>query len=206
MNSRSITKSLAAEPAPMTDQTDEELAALVQQGNQDAFGLLMLRYQPKLIRYGRKFLPNPDNVEDAVQEAFIKSYQNIKSFDCSQKFSSWVYRIAHNTFINAIKKISRGPVYLFDFDAIVSHPIYEDADEKESDQIRIKELIDNGLKTLKPRYREVIILYYLEELSYKEIAEILRIPIGTVGIRIQRAKVKLKKYLSLNEKQSHERT
>ena len=63
----------------LLDKTDEELATLVQGNNDEAFGVLMNRYQPKLLRYGRRFLVNGDHIEDVVQEVFIKTYQNIKS-------------------------------------------------------------------------------------------------------------------------------
>lgn len=175
------------------DLTDEQLAVLVQGGDKEKFGLLMARYESKLFRYGRKFLSNPDNIEDVVQEVFIKTYQNIKSFDASQRFSPWIYRIAHNTFVNALRKNSRGPLYIFDFDTLISHPVYEDPAVFEREQAEIKKMIDKGLEELSSNYREILILYYLEEQSYKEIADILHIPIGTVGIRLKRAKDALKK-------------
>jgi RNA polymerase sigma-70 factor (ECF subfamily) len=114
-----------------------------------------------------------------------------------QRFSPWIYRIAHNTFINNIKKNSRGPLFLFDFDTILAHTPNEDNTVRESEKREMSELIDRGLNKLKPNFKEIIILYYLEELSYKEISDILRIPIGTVGIRIKRAKEALKKVLNI---------
>jgi len=84
--------------------TDEEVAKRVQAGQSEAFGLIVERYEAKLFRYGKKFLSNHENIEDVVQEVFIKVYQNIQSFDSSQKFSPWIYRIAHNTYVNVLKK------------------------------------------------------------------------------------------------------
>lgn len=173
--------------------TDEELANMIQKGDTEKFGELMNRYEKKLSHYGRRFLSNQDNIEDVVQEVFIKAYQNIQSFDISRSFSSWIYRIAHNTFINSLKKHQRGPLYVFDFDTIMAHPIYEDPTEKEREQKEMKVMLDKGLDQLSSDYKEIIILYYLEELSYKEISDILHIPIGTVGIRLKRAKVALQK-------------
>jgi RNA polymerase sigma-70 factor (ECF subfamily) len=181
--------------SPDSDISDEKLAELVQKGDKEKFGQLMERYEKKLFRYGRKFLSNQDNIEDVVQEVFIKTYQNIKSFDLTQKFSPWIYRIAHNTYINTLKKHSRNPLYFFDFDTLVAHPVYDDPQVKEKEQIELQKIIENSLDTLSPGYREIIILYYLENLSYKEIADILHIPIGTVGIRLMRAKESLKKSL-----------
>ncbi len=178
---------------PEIEISDEQIALLVQKGDKEKFSILMDRYKAKLFRYGRKFLANEDNIDDVVQEVFIKTYQNIRSFDASQKFSPWIYRIAHNTYINAIKKISRGPIYTFDFDTIVSHPVYEDPLVKETEDAEIKKVIDESLEALSPQYREIVVLYYSEELSYKEIADILHIPIGTVGIRLKRAKEIIRK-------------
>ncbi|MFZ2621335.1 MAG: RNA polymerase sigma factor [Minisyncoccia bacterium] len=172
--------------------SDEDLAKLVQEGDSEKFGILMERYQAKLFRYGKKFLSNEDNIEDVVQDVFIKTYQNIQSFDISQRFSPWIYRIAHNTYINALKKHSLGPLYLFDFDTLVSHTVVDDPETKEREQKEMKEIVDKGLSKIEPKYREILVLYYIEDLSYKEISEILHIPIGTVGIRLLRAKNILK--------------
>ncbi|MDQ5949359.1 MAG: polymerase sigma-70 factor, subfamily [Patescibacteria group bacterium] len=172
--------------------SDEMLAQRVQEGHKEDFGILMERYQAKLFRYGKKFITGHDNIEDVVQDVFIKTYQHIKSFDTSQKFSSWIYRIAHNTYVNAVKKQSREPLYLFDFDLILGHTIVENPREREQEQEEIRLLVEKGLDMLPSRYREIIVLYYMEELSYKEIADILQVPVGTVGIRLKRAKDKLK--------------
>lgn len=175
-----------------SELTDEELAGEVQRGNIELFGVLMERYQEKITRYGNKFLSSRENIEDVVQEVFIKAYENIQSFDATQKFSPWIYRIAHNTYINALKKSERGPLYLFDFDTLISHTVVADPIEKEREQTEIKKIVDKGLDELEPKYREILVLYYLEELSYKEISDVLHIPIGTVGIRLSRAKEMLR--------------
>ncbi len=172
--------------------TDEELVARVQQGDQETFGVLMQRYEHKLLRYGRKFLARHEDIQDIVQDVFIRTYQNIQSFDTAQKFSPWVYRIAHNAFVNALKKNTYNPLLLVDFDTLVSHTVYEDPAPLEREQREMRAMIDKGLEHLAPKYREVLILHYLEGMQYKEIADILQIPIGTVGIRIKRAKEALK--------------
>jgi RNA polymerase sigma-70 factor (ECF subfamily) len=182
-----------------SDLSDEKLAELVQNGDKEKFAILMERYQAKLSRYGKKFLRDEDNIEDVVQDVFIKTYKNIQSFDISQKFSPWIYRIAHNTYINAIKKYSLNPLYLFDFDTLVSHTVIEDPIVMEREQKEMKDIVDKGLSLIEPKYREILVLYFIEDLSYKEISEILHIPIGTVGVRIMRAKEILKeKYKELD--------
>ena len=187
----------------ISTQSDEQIAVLIQKGQQELFGVLMDRYERKLFSYGHKFLTGQENIEDVVQEVFIKTYQNIKSFDPKQKFSPWIYRIAHNTFVNALRKNAKSPLRFFDFDTFIAHPVYEDAMPAEREQERMKKMVDQGLDKLSPGYREIIILYYIENLSYKEIADILHIPIGTVSVRLLRAKKALKKFVP-NQNETNE--
>jgi RNA polymerase sigma-70 factor (ECF subfamily) len=177
--------------------TDEELASLIQQGDRELFGQIMDRYTDKLSRYGRRFLSSTDHIEDIVQDVFIKTYQNIQGFDTTRRFSSWIYRIAHNAFVNALRDRSKEPVTLFDFDTLLAHTAYENPVEqkKEDDEMRV--LVQKGIENLVPIYREVVTLYYFEGMDYQQISDILEIPIGTVGIRLSRAKVLLKKHIHI---------
>lgn len=177
----------------MTQLTDEEIAVKVQKGDTESFGVLVERYGQKMSRYGRKFLSDGRDIEDLVQEIFVKAYRNIQSFDASMKFSPWLYRIAHNEFINAIKKKSRMPLVLFDFDAIFPHLPSEESTDKETNDKDIKNMLDRCLVKLDPKYREPLILNYLEDMNYGEISEILHIPVSTVGVRLNRGKIILKK-------------
>lgn len=172
--------------------TDEELAQAVQAGTPDMFGLLVGRYQDKLLRYGRKFLSSPEDIEDIVQDVFVSAYQNIQSFDPTQRFSPWIYRIAHNAFVNGLRKKSRNPLVYVDFDTFLAHPAYDDPAVREREQEEVRAMIEKSLEELDYKYREVLILYYLEEMPYKDIAEILQVPQGTVGVRLKRAKEALR--------------
>ena len=180
---------------------DEELARTVQTNpppsseGERAFAEIMSRYEPRLMRYGSKFLFDSAHIEDSVQDVFIKVYQNMQSFDAARKFSPWIYRIAHNEFVNALKKLSRGAVPVFDFDTLVAHEIYEDPTDEEKEKEEMIVLLNKGLKTLSAAYREVMILRYLEDLSYQEIADVLAVPVGTVGVRILRARSQLREYV-----------
>ena len=172
--------------------SDEQAVELVRQGDKEKFGVLMDRYEAKLFRYGKRFLSGQENIEDVVQEVFLKAYANIRDFDTSQRFSPWIYRIAHNTYVNALKKRSRTPIHIFDLDLLLSHPAEEDPGALERERKEMREMIDACLDKLRPPYREAIILHYLEELKYEEIAEILHVPLGTVGVRLKRAKEALR--------------
>ncbi|HET8581202.1 MAG TPA: RNA polymerase sigma factor [Candidatus Paceibacterota bacterium] len=173
----------------MTDaRTDEEIAQAVQAGESELFGVLIDRFAPKLRRYGQRFLSMQEDVEDVVQDAFIKAYQNIRRYDPKQPFSPWMYRIAHNTFVNALRAKARRPVLVFDFDTLVSFSMAQEEADEGAKRREMRELIERGLGALSPKYREVLILYYLEEQSYQDIADILQVPVGTVGVRLRRAK------------------
>lgn len=172
---------------------DESLAARVQAGETELFGLILERYETKLSRYGRKFLSDPEDMKDLVQDIFLRSYERIQSFDPSLSFSSWVYRIAHNTFANYLRKKSRTPLVFVDFDTFLAHPVYEDPHEREQELAELEQMMQEALGKLSSKYREVLVLYYSEELSYKEIADVLEIPPGTVGVRVKRAREALQR-------------
>jgi RNA polymerase sigma-70 factor (ECF subfamily) len=174
-----------------TPPTDEEIAVRIQGGDHESIGFLIERYEKKLLRYGHKFLSAREDIEDIVQDVFVSAYQNIQSFDPSQTFSPWIYRIAHNALVNALRKSTRRPFLPFDFDALVAHVVYEDPAESERERRDMQAMIDVGLDTISPKYKEILILYYLEDLSYKEIADVLHVPQGTVGIRLSRARSQL---------------
>lgn len=176
----------------MSGKKDEEIAHLVQNDNIELFGVLIERYEVKIKRYARKFLSDKEDINDVVQEIFIKVYKNIESFDIKRKFSSWLYRIAHNELINALKKKKRKTLPLLNLDVFL--PYYyknEDLDEK-IDKKRMQGIIDKCLDDLDFKYQEPIVLHYFEELSYKEISDVMEIPVSTVGIRIKRAKEKIR--------------
>lgn len=179
----------------MPEKTDEEIAKEVQSGDVESFALLMERYEPKLTRYGQRFLFDSEDVKDLVQEVFIKAYINIKSLDTDRRFSSWIYRIAHNEFINAVKKKTRDKIFFFDLDVMFPHPVAKETADKDVSLQEIKRMIDTCLEKVDTKYREPLILYYLEQMDYKEIADILQIPISTVGVRLSRGKAALKKQM-----------
>ena len=177
----------------MVELTDEQIAAQAQAGDTESFGLLVERYEAKMSRYARKFLFNHHDIEDLAQEVFIKAFVNIQSFDAGRKFSSWLYRIAHNEFINAIKKKKNEPLPFFDADTLFPHPLSKANPGQDLEQKNLKEILNACLSKIDTKYREPLVLFYFEELSYQEIAEILHIPVSTVGVRLGRGKTILQK-------------
>lgn len=180
----------------LAELPDEELVERTRNGEVAAFGEIVTRYQEKLLRYGRRFLSVPEDAEDAVQESFLKAYRNIASFRIGERLSPWLYRIAHNSFISLIRSQKREALPFFDPDELFPHPVSNDKTDDRAERILIREQIEKGLQKVKPKYREVIVLRYVEDLSYAEIGEILRVPIGTVSIRLKRALDQLSKIVS----------
>ncbi len=177
-----------------TGDTDEDIVRRVQGGDKDAFGVLVERYEEKLGRYGRKFLAGEDDRKDLIQDIFLKAYVNIREFDSSRRFSPWIYRIAHNEFVNALKKKKSILVSFFDFDVLFPHAVTDNSFTDDLDKRELSEALESCLSKLDPKYREPIVLYYYEELDYRQIADVLEIPVSTVGVRLSRGKSLLKKY------------
>lgn len=179
-----------------TTSSDEELVSAVIGGNKDLFGELIDRYETKLTRYIKRFTQQEEDVLDIIQVVFIKAYTNLQSFDTSRSFNSWIYRIAHNESVTHLKKKGNEKVSFIDFDTFFPHPFTDESSEDRALQRELKELLDTSLSQVSLKYREVLVLYYYDELSYQEIAEVLHIPIATVGVRIKRGKEALEKLLA----------
>ncbi len=176
--------------------SDEVLVAIVQSedgdGQHTAFAELVERYEVKMTRYANKFLYSYEDRQDAVQEVFIKVYKNIKSFNISKRFSPWIYRIAHNTFINHIKKNKHEKLGIFDADQFFAWHFADESVVSEREQKEEREVLDQCLEKLDAKYREPLVLYYFAQKDYKEIAEILELPTATVGVRLRRGRAKMK--------------
>jgi len=179
----------------MAELNDEEIALKVQEGDIESFRTLVERYEPKMVRYAKRFFFDGDEGKDLVQEVFIKAYVNIKSFDTTRRFSPWIYRIAHNEFVNNIKRRQkeRENVSIFDFDVLFPHLVAKETADEGFSKAEVRRMLEASLDQLGPKYREPLVLYYFEDMDYREIADILHIPVSTVGVRLQRGRAMLKK-------------
>ncbi len=168
--------------------SDEAIVEIVRKKDVNLYSEIIGRYQTKLLRYAGYLLGDDDMGADAVQESFTKAYINLNSFDTNKKFSSWIYRIVQN---EAMKQMNKNKKYF-----LLNSEIEYDSGLDLEDEIIKKELIDRThhcLDHMPLLYKEPLSLYYLEEKSYVEISDILRIPVNTVGTRISRAKSIMKK-------------
>jgi RNA polymerase sigma-70 factor (ECF subfamily) len=175
-----------AQRTPLDDAT---IIHQVRDGEVEQYGELMQRYEDKLLRYVTYLLRDSAAASDVVQDTFIKAYRNLQGFNDNYAFSSWIYRIAHNEAMNAIKKNSRLTPLEDE-----SHPqlSYHPRTDLKLDSLRLTKDVQQCLGQLEPKYREIIQLVYFEDMKYAEVGDILHIPTSTVGVRLSRAKAKLR--------------
>lgn len=169
--------------------TDAELVEFSKH-EPETFGFLMERYQGQLASYIRRLTQLPmEDVQDLLQEVFIKIYQNLNAYDASLKFSSWAYRIAHNHVVDYFRRSSARPqtdaLEDYEWEKIAQAGIYLEKEIASKDCV---EKIKNCIRELPFDYREVLILRFLEEKDYEEIMDILQKPKGSVATLIARGK------------------
>ncbi len=173
--------------------TDEEVAERVRANDRDLYAVIMERYKDKLWRYAVNLVHDEDIATHVVQDSFVKAYINLNGFNTRKKFSSWIYRIVHNEAINIIKKHKKDAPISDSFDFPSSEDIEKDFEQREA-----AARVEKCLSSIPLIYSEPLTLYYIDEKSYEEISDILRIPLGTVAVRLNRAKKLMKKICQKN--------
>ncbi|QSX30818.1 MULTISPECIES: RNA polymerase sigma factor RpoE [Shewanella] len=182
-------------------QSDQQLVELVQQGNKNAFNLLVQKYQGKVINLISRYVRNQADVADVAQEAFIKAYRALPNFRGESAFYTWLYRIAVNTAKNyLVSQGRRAPANDVDADEAEyydgSDALKEFASPERlmlSDEI--KRVVFETLESLPEELRMAISLRELDGMSYEDIANIMDCPVGTVRSRIFRAREAIDKKL-----------
>ncbi|MBE0317771.1 MULTISPECIES: RNA polymerase sigma factor SigW [Bacillaceae] len=170
-------------------------------GDQNAFGDIIDIYKDKVFQICYRMLGNRHEAEDISQEAFLRAYVNINRFNMDLKFSTWLYRIATNLCIDRIRK--KKPDYYLDAEVPgtdglnMYSQISSDSrlPEEDVESLELQASIQREISKLPEKYRSVIVLKYIEELSLNEISEILELPLGTVKTRIHRGREALRKQL-----------
>ena len=176
-------------------EIDRQLVTRAQQGDKQAFSLLVEKYQRKLARLLSRFIRDPGEVEDVTQEAFIKAYRALPAFRGDSAFYTWLYRIGINTAKNYLMAMGRRAPTSTEVEA-------EDAEGfEEGEQLRdintpesvllsneIAETVNSTIEQLPEELRQAIQMREIEGLSYEEIAQAMNCPIGTVRSRIFRAR------------------
>jgi RNA polymerase sigma-70 factor (ECF subfamily) len=181
---------------------DAELVRRSLAGDRDAFGNLVRAYHGELLRFLRGITRNQDDAEDAAQEAFLRAFRFLDSYDPSRPFRAWLWTIGAREAMRILKKKDRRHLSLEtsgseDEDSFAPEASWHaDASGLERlDAQLLRRALMEGLDRLPPDHRAVLILRIVEQRSYEEIAEILEIPTGTVMSRINRARIRLRKAL-----------
>jgi len=170
-------------------------------GDQDAFGEIVEIYKNSIYQLCYRMIGNQHEAEDLAQEAFLRAYVNIKSFNQELKFSTWLFRIATNLCIDRIRK--KKPDYYLDAEVSGTEgltmysqiPSTTPLPENHLESLELHATVQKEILKLPEKYRSVIVLKYIEELSLNEISEILDLPLGTVKTRIHRGREALRQQL-----------
>jgi RNA polymerase sigma-70 factor (ECF subfamily) len=181
-------------------RTDEELIAEFQRGNAAAFSVLVDRYRDPLTNYLYRFLGDWDECRDAVQDTFVRVFQNRNAYKPIAKFSTWMYTIATNVAKSRLRRRSVVRMLPLARRGVEGEPEYDVADESTRADLQLEshlaeERIQHALDALPTKHREVILLRDVQGLSYEEIAGISGLSMGTVKSRINRARQKLQEML-----------
>ncbi|WP_270182875.1 RNA polymerase sigma factor SigW [Alkalihalobacillus sp. CinArs1] len=183
------------------DAIVKRIIVQVRKGDHNAFGELVELYKDRVFALTYRMLGNRQEAEDVAQEAFIRAYTNIDRYQIDRKFSTWLYRIATNLAIDRMRK--KKPDYYLDAevsgtDGLTMYSQVAATDQLPDDEVvslEAQEGIHQAILSLPLKYRSAITLKYIQELSLKEISEILELPVGTVKTRIHRGREALRKKL-----------
>jgi RNA polymerase sigma-70 factor (ECF subfamily) len=192
----SLSASFVLDLASIVTQTDTELIAECLQGRTEAFGDLVNRYQDRLLGTLVTMLGSIEDARDVAQEAFVQAYQKLESFRGQSQFYSWLFRIALNSSVDHHRRQRRPTVSI---DATREQTGAEPTDQHPEispafgvERTERQALVQLALSKLSPDYRQVLVLKEMEDLKYDEIAELVKIPVGTVRSRIHRGRAELK--------------
>ena len=179
---------------------DNALISAYLQGDEYAFEVLVTRYQNKLVNYLNRLIHDYEMAVDLAQEAFIRVYRNANRYKGEYQFSTWLYRIATNLAIDEMRRRERKGRFFFynvkesfqQDDGTRSLPDLRYSPEKSLDLTEKLERLQAAIDSLPEKYRFAFILKEVQELSYQEISNVLRISLGTVKSRVHRAKILLR--------------
>lgn len=187
--------------ADRNKREDIEIIRRVLQGDSDAFGEIVQKYNGLVYSIVLKLVGNPTDAEDLVQEIFVKIYRGLEMYNGEFAMTTWIMKIASNHTIDFLRKKKLKTTSIHDddekeqekrprqFRSDLAHP------DERLEQKEIRKMLEEAIQKLPPKYREVIILRHKEEKDYTEIARMLNLPLGTVKARIFRAREMLNKIL-----------
>ena len=197
----------------MRDLQEEKWVADARRGDTAAFEALLRRYEKRVLALTGRMCRNPEDAQEAAQEAFLAAWQGLPSFRGDASFSTWLYRLASNACVDLIRREGRhrgaaGPS-LNDEEISLDVPDTAPSPQESAERKELREQIEAGLQSLSPEHRQVLILMDLpqdgplsvliqreiHQLSYDEISQTLEVDLGTVKSRINRGRKQLRNFL-----------
>jgi RNA polymerase sigma-70 factor, ECF subfamily len=178
-------------------KTDAELVASTLRGSQDAFRELVVRFERPVYSLVQRMVQNPATAEDLAQEVFFKAYRRLDTYDPQWKFSSWLFKIAHNTTIDHLRRGVPETVPLESEEedrGSLSAVLADEAGESPHEAAERRDLgrsLERALAHLRPEYRVAVVMFYAQGASYQEICEVTGLPLGTVKTNLHRARKEL---------------
>lgn len=175
----------------MTQNTDQDYIEQIRAGNVNAYAMLVTKYKAMTFTLALRVVGNREDAEEVAQDTFVKAYKALDTFKGTSKFSTWLYRIVYNTSLDYVKKKKRvvlsehiDEINESDIGTMQDAMSYLEAKEK-------KQMIESALSKLPEEERVLLTLFYFEELSLKEISEIVKISYDNVKIKLHRSRKKL---------------
>jgi len=187
-----------------SEKTDEELILMVQEGQNQAYDILVGRYKNRLYSYLYRLLGNESEAEEFAQETFVRAYMHADKYKTIARFSTWLYTIATNLVRNRIRNIKRRPrtISMWTEDSGGEDGRWVDVKddgpnpEETMDQKKLQELIQQAIEKIPSKYRPSFVLREMNGLTYEEIAATTGLKLGTVRSRINRGRMHFKKAVS----------
>jgi RNA polymerase sigma-70 factor (ECF subfamily) len=179
--------------------TDIALIERAQRGDRDAVNQLVVKYQARAYQYAYRLTGNSDDAADLVAEAFVRVYTALPRFRKDSQFTTWLFRIVTNCFLDAKKKAARKPTDQLE-DGWVgadaeSTIVDQESPVEASERSEREEIMQKAIEQLPEYQRAMIVMFHVENLSYEDIAATLDLPIGTVKSRLNRARLALREIL-----------
>jgi RNA polymerase sigma-70 factor, ECF subfamily len=195
-SSQSLGISIPTTSSSWIEQDDEQLVAASKQGDQDAFAQLVQRYQRRVFNLVYRMLQQYEEACEITQETFLAAWQGLPSFRGDARFSTWLYRVAYNCSLKQLEQHRRDRALQA---ALQAEQAIENRGDNRADAVieahDRQAFVQEHLSLLPAKYRMVLVLRHLQEMTYEEMAEILAMPIGTIKTHLFRARNLLKERL-----------
>ncbi len=195
-SSQSLGLSIPGTVSPSLEQDDAQLVVASKNGDQDTFSLLVQRYQRRVFNLVFRMLQNYEEANEITQEAFLAAWQGLPSFRGEARFSTWLYRIAYNCALKQLELRKREKALHLALQA--EQALEDDGEDSRTAHLELldnQKMVQEQLSQLPPKYRIVLILRHLQDMTYEEMAEVLTMPIGTIKTHLFRARNLLKERL-----------